>query len=247
MKHRVVIKALCYLGVLFFFQSSILLTSKKSGISEGRLSEIFNDHKDKVFGFDMSHYQGYINWEKATKVRNKVSLKFVFIRATAGVNKKDEMFNHNWKKAKENNLIRGAYHYYRPDEDPVWQAKQFIKNVTLSKGDFPPVLDIEKEAKTIPMKKLKQNLKKWLDIVEAHYGVKPIIYTGDDYHNRFLRQDFEAYKFWVANYNPSVSYLEDDWLIWQFTDTVIIDGIKGPADLNVWHGDYDNMLSYTIK
>lgn len=243
-------RMLWLLPSLLFVQGAVSiddLANKKKQITEDRLEEIFRDHNDKVFGFDISGNQEYIDWNKVKMVRDTVEMQFVFMRATAGYDRLDKMFVHNWEKAKDHKLIRGAYHYYRPDEDPKIQAAHFIKHVKLGKGDLPPVLDIEKQAKNLSIYKLKANLRIWLEIVEAHYGVKPIIYTGEDFHIRFLRQDFAAYKFWVANYNPSVSYLEDDWLIWQFTDTVIIDGINGQTDLNVWHGDYENLLSYTIK
>ncbi len=45
---------------------------------------------------------------------------------------------------KENKIMRGAYHYYRPNENSIEQANLFIKTVKLQKGDLPPVLDIEK-------------------------------------------------------------------------------------------------------
>jgi lysozyme len=246
---RIIITFFCSLSALLFLQSGIGLLDVmgKKKITEDRLLEIFKDHNDKAFGFDISSYQMYIDWEKAIVVRDTVQMSFVFMRATAGTNRLDKMFQHNWEKAREHNLVRGAYHYYRPDEDPKSQAEMFIKNVVLEKGDLPPVLDIENHAKTMPMASLKKNLRIWLEIVENHYGIKPIIYTGEDFHIRFLREDFAAYKFWVANYNPSVSYLEDDWLVWQFTDTVVVDGVVGYSDLNVFHGNKIDLLSHTIQ
>jgi lysozyme len=38
---------------------------------------------------------------------------------------------------------RGAYHYYRPNENSLEQATLFIKTVSLKKVDV-PVLDIER-------------------------------------------------------------------------------------------------------
>jgi lysozyme len=34
----------------------------------------------------------------------------------------DWQFDENWRGAKKNNLIRGAYHYYRPNENSLEQA-----------------------------------------------------------------------------------------------------------------------------
>ncbi len=219
----------------------------KKRISDERLFEVLNSHNDKVFGFDVSEYQGDINWNKVGTIKNKFAVKFVFIRSSAGNNRTDKKFSTNWAKAKENNFIRGAYHYYRPDEAPEHQARQFIKNVTLEDGDLPPVLDIEREPRKISRAQLKKNLKRWLDIVEKHYGVKPIIYSGESYYVNFLKKDLKEYKFWIANYNSSVSYLEDDWLMWQFTDTAVIDGIYGHVDLNIFHGNHIKLLSHTIQ
>ena len=59
-------------------------------------------------------------------------------------NHKDTKFDYNWKQAEKQNLLRGAYHYYRPNENSTEQANFFIKTVKLGKGDLPPILDIEK-------------------------------------------------------------------------------------------------------
>ena len=79
--------------------------------------------------------------------------------------------------AKKHNLIRGAYHFYRADEDPVMQANNFLANVKLESGDLPPILDIEKIPRRKSNEKLIEDLKIWCRIVEETYGEKPIIYT----------------------------------------------------------------------
>ena len=43
-------------------------------------------------------------------------------------------------------------------------------------------------------------MKRWLEIVENHYGVKPIIYTNVDFYNRNLGSEFDNYPLWVAHY-----------------------------------------------
>ena len=45
---------------------------------------------------------------------------------------------------KKKSFLRGAYHYFRPNENSTLQAQNFIKNVKLQPGDLPPILDIEK-------------------------------------------------------------------------------------------------------
>lgn len=215
-------------------------------MSDVRVYDILNKHDDKVIGFDISHYQGDINWDKVDKIEN-FPLKFVFVRATCGTNREDKKFDINWAKAKENNIVRGAYHYYRPDENAVYQAKNFIKTTQLKKGDLPPVLDIEKMPRRQSMASLKLGLKKWLKLVEAHYGVQPIIYTGEAYYRNFLKNDFKEYTFWIANYSHRVSEVKEDWTFWQFTDKARVVGIRGHVDVNVFNGNEESLMSKTIK
>ena len=205
-------------------------------LSDVRVYDILNKHDDKVVGFDVSEYQGIIDWQRIKTIEGTFPLEFVFIRATCGINKEDKKFDKNWAESKENKITRGAYHYYRPDENAVNQAKNFIKTVQLKKGDLPPVLDIEKMPKRQSMAMLKMGLKRWLGLVELHYGVRPIIYTGESYYNNFLKNDFKGYTFWIANYSTRVSDVKDHWLFWQFSDRARINGIKGNVDVNVFNG-----------
>jgi lysozyme len=48
--------------------------------------------------------------------------------------------------------------------------------------------------------RLKLGLRRWLEAIEAHYKVKPIIYTGEKYYDDFLKEEFSDY-LWIANYN----------------------------------------------
>ena len=60
---------------------------------------------------------------------------------------------------------------------------------------------IEKLPKNQSIANLKLGLKRWLHAVESHYGVKPIIYSGESYYEDFLKEEFGDYLFWIANYN----------------------------------------------
>ena len=208
-----------------------------------RITKVLNAHKDRAIGIDVSQFQGTIDWEQAKAVDDGLPLTFVFVRATAGNDKKDHQFDTNWQKAKEHNFIRGAYHYYRPNENSIEQATNFIKTVALNKGDLPPVLDIEQLPKDQSMDSLKKGLKRWLDRVETHYGIRPIIYSGEKYYTDFLKKEFSDYTFWVANYNDWVGTIKEDWAFWQFTEKAAIPGISERVDLNIYNGT-PKMLRY---
>ena len=217
------------------------LTKDERKIADLRIYEIVSRHKDKVFGIDVSHYQGKIDWEKVQDNNADFPLGFVFVRATAGKGKLDSEYKNNWKGAKASGYLLGAYHYYRPDENSVKQADNFIKNVKLSKGDLPPVLDVEKIPDKQSLDSLKSGLKRWLVKVEKHYGVKPIIYSGESFYTDFLKKEFEGYDLWIANYSFFEDEIRKEWLFWQFTDKAIFKGIETPVDVDIYNGNFEEL------
>ena len=230
-----------YLG----FKSDKL--SKTDVFSEARNLRVLEKHEGKAVGIDVSEYQGKISWSYVDTIENQYPLHFVFIRATAGNDAVDRRFRRNWEGAKKNKMIRGAYHYYRPNENSLEQAELFIKTVRLQKGDLPPVLDIEKLPKNQSMTNLKKGLRRWLQAIENHYKVKPIIYTGEKYYDDFLKEEFSDYLFWIANYNFYREEIQDDWLFWQFTERAAVPGIEGNVDVNIYNGDLQQLQFITIE
>ena len=214
-----------------------------------RITKIISDNTDKVFGFDVSHYQRKedIQWDSLSIANKSISLQFVLLRATMGNRNADKHFKEFWEISKKNNLIRGAYHFYRADEDPVKQANNFLENVKLESGDLPPVLDIEKIPKRKTNVKLKEDLKIWLKIVENAYGKKPIIYTYYYFYKDFLANDFSDYPVWLANYNDvPAPNPENKWDFWQFSEKGIVYGINTKVDINVYNGGLWSLKRMTI-
>lgn len=214
-----------------------------------RIQKIISNNLDKTYGFDISHYQNKedIKWDSLSIGNKTIPLEFVVMRATMGNRNADKNFDEFWSSAKEHNLIRGAYHFYRADEDPVIQANNFLENVKLESGDLPPVLDIEKIPKSKSKEKLIEDLKIWCKTVEETYGEKPIIYTYYHYYKDFLRGEFDGYPIWLANYNdvPEPSP-EDQWDFWQFTENGIVYGINSKIDLNIYNGGIWSLKGLTL-
>lgn len=233
-------------ALLFYFSFKTNKVYKEDKVAKARIFQILSNNKDKVVGFDVSQFQGQINWSEVDSVEG-FKLDYVFIRATAGSNKVDSRFEENWANARKYKFIRGAYHYYRPNENSLEQAKNFIKNVKLKKGDFPPVLDIEKLPESQSIDSLKVGLKRWLKAIDNHYKVKPIIYTGEKYYEDFLKEEFEGYTFWIANYNFWVEDMKDDWQFWQFTEKARINGISENVDINIYNGSSKMLFYLTIN
>lgn len=221
--------------------------SKDKRVSDARNFQILESYDGNSMGIDVSEFQDNINWSKVKNIEEDFLIDFVFIRATAGNDRADKKFEYNWRRAKEKQIIRGAYHYYRPNENSLEQAQLFIKTVRLKEGDLPPILDIEKMPRGQSMDSLKIGLRRWLVAVENHYNVKPIIYTSEKYYDDFLKNEFSDYLFWIANYNFYREKIGEDWLFWQFTEKASVSGIKGNVDVNIFNGDKGQLENITIE
>ena len=152
----------------YSFYFLLLLLGLYSCDTETLRIENFDAH-----GIDVSHYQGQIDWQKI----KEQDIHFAFVKVTEGGDFEDSLFSKNWEEIKKVGIKRGAYHFFRPKVDVNTQISNFIKNVNLQKGDFPPVLDVE-VFDGVSKIQLIQSMKKWLSAIEINYNIKPIIYSN---------------------------------------------------------------------
>jgi lysozyme len=201
-----------------------------------------------IHGIDVSHHQHNIDWDavKAMQVK-QVKIGFSFIKATEGLGRVDDAFRRNWFNAKQAGLPRGAYHYFLSNKSGKAQAENFIETVELESGDLPPVLDIE-TANGASAEEIQQRVQDWLQLVEARYQIKPIIYTYADFYEQYLAGKFENYPLWVAHYlvqdKPRV---QRKWLFWQHNEKGKVDGIDANVDFNVFNGDSSDFKALLMK
>ncbi|MBN7810287.1 glycoside hydrolase family 25 protein [Algoriphagus sp. H41] len=214
---------------------------------ELKIEHIFRNYPEGSLGIDVSEYQGKIDFPELQLQLENHPIEFVFVRATMGDDGVDKQFRRNWEGFGNMPVLLGAYHYYRPNENSSKQAENFIKTAKLKPGNLIPVLDIEKHSTIQSREKLREGLKNWLRIVEEHYGVKPMIYTGDRFFWDVLHgHGFDGYPIWVANYNLIVEPETEDWEIWQFSEKGRLPGIRERIDLNVFQDGSEYLQSLVI-
>ncbi len=205
----------------------------------------------EVHGIDISHYQDVLDWKKLYAVNTEgdtIRFKFAFIKATEGLLIEDDMFDEYWEDAKDNHIVRGAYHYFLPDRSPKLQARNFISSVKLEQGDLPPVVDME-ETRGKSKEEIVANLKEFLLDVEVKYGARPIIYSNINFIEDYLADDFKNYPFWVAHYYRDELITEDSlqWYFWQHSDKADLMGINGRVDANVFNGTEKQFRSLLLQ
>lgn len=204
------------------------------------------------YAVDISKYQKDIVWDslmvltdaqghtmrdiKAATAIQRV--RYVMVKATEGENHHDALFADHWKRSAKAGYSRGAYHFFRSSKSPEKQAQNFIHTVgNIRHKDLPPILDVETIHAGCSNAELNRRLLVWLEIIEKHYGRRPIIYTGDAFlRERLSPGIYDRYPIWIARYgfgNNLETPRFKNWKMWQFTDHATVYGIPTPCDLSV--------------
>jgi lysozyme len=188
-------------------------------------------------GIDISRHNGRVDWPAVAAS----GITFAFLKATEGVDAADSTFADHWEAAGKAKILRGAYHFYVTEDDPEEQARFFIGKAAIGPGDLPPAVDVEILGHgTKPH--VADRLKVFLDLVEKHYGRKPIIYTGPNFWDRNMSDRFGGYPLWIAQYgatSPRMPKGWKDWHFWQWSESATVPGVERKVDLNHFnHDDY---------
>jgi len=206
-----------------------------------------------VPGIDVSYWDAGIDWPKV----RATGQRFVFAKATEGDFHSDQTFGANWTGAKAAGLLRGAYHFFRANVDGKKQANRFIEYVKSANdlGELPPVLDLESHDGQ-RKEKIIERAKVWLDLVEAAFGKKPIIYSA-----QYFLQDYfseagggppvwaKDHPLWLAQY-PN-NYSEESkpflprgwfkWTFWQYSEKGRVNGINASVNMNLFNGTLEEL------
>ncbi len=199
----------------------------------------------RLTGIDVSHFQGHVDW-MAVKA---AGCAFAFAKATEGAGITDPFIATNWAGMKAAGLLRGAYHFYRAEQDAAQQAAHFLSNVQFETGDLPPVLDIEVND-GVTGEALVGGVQTWLDAVEPVAGATPIIYTNTPFWNAHFNDQFSQYPLWIAHYGPAPQPLPVSWTVWtfwQYSQSLTIAGVGGAADHDYFNGPLTQLQALAVK
>ncbi len=189
-----------------------------------------------IKGIDVYHGDNggaAIDWNAV----KSAGIDFAFAKATESTNFHDSMFPTNWSGMKSAGIVRGAYHFFHADVDPVAQAQYFLAYVgTVSAGDL-LVLDLE-TTNNQTQATIAANAASFLSYVQTNSGVTPFLYTSPAFLSDFSA--LSAYPLWVANYGVSCPNVPAAWTtytFWQSTGTGSLGPISGALDLDTFNGD----------
>ncbi|MEM7320865.1 MAG: GH25 family lysozyme, partial [Pseudomonadota bacterium] len=128
-----------------------------------------------------------------------------------------------------------------------------IRNVPREGKELPTVLDMEWNPFSPTCTKrpdgatVRAEAKRFLDILERHYGRRPIVYTTPDFYRDTDIGKLRNTTFWLRSVagHPSETYPGAKWLFWQYTGTGLVPGVPGPVDINVFRGSPDAWASWS--
>jgi len=200
-----------------------------------------------VSGVDVSKWDGTVTWGKVAAA----GWSFAITKATEGVTYEDPSFVANWAGIKSAGLVRGAYHFYRPQDNGTQQADFFLSKVgAFAEGDLPPILDWE-VTDSVSNTTDALGVQDFVGEVQARTGLTTIVYTS----RRFLSTignptGFGGLPLWDAWWQSSCPDIPDawaTWTFWQYSSTVWVPGINGGdagVDVNYFNGTQEQLLAF---
>jgi len=212
-------------------------------------------------GVDVSFYQKRIDWPKLAAAHEHV--RFAIARSGDGLGN-DSTFERNYKGARDAGLVVGAYEFVRPLLDVDAQAKLVVaklRAVGFRAGvDLPPTIDVERgddptlghERVVHHPERVGDEMLRWLDVVEAELGVRPMCYGGAFFAEAI--HDARVAKrapLWTPMYGAPNARIPRSWAdqglhwtIWQYDSSHGIDGVAGMIDHDLFRGDEQALRAF---
>ncbi len=208
-----------------------------------------------ITGPDVASYQhpggASIDW---SQVKNS-GRDFAFVKATEGTGYVNPYFSADWAAIQANGMVRGSYHYAKPNTSPTSAAEQaqyFVATAgrMQATGDLAPILDFEDSGGLSPSALITW-VHSWLNTITALTGRTPIIYTYPYFWQSAMSNNtgFTQYPLWIADYNggsaPNTPLIGgwNSWTFWQYTDAGSIPGVPTGVDISKFCCDSGTLSS----
>lgn len=202
-----------------------------------------------IYGQDVSGWQGEVDWAAQAALGSR----FAYVKATEGRSYRAPSFDHQYRGAGAAGLVRGGYHFARPDSGgPEEQVDFFLNNGggwTADGTTLPGMVDLE-GYHGLPRDYgySRQEMREWIMGFSNRYlaqvGRRPVLYTNLHWWNDVVGD-------WTPVNSPLflASYRADrpttlpgrwwGWELWQYSDS-------GPfaGDSTLWYGSESRFQSF---
>jgi lysozyme len=193
-----------------------------------------------VHGIDVNRYQPGVDWHEV----RRAGTSFAFIKATEGGDGLSPEFEAQWHGSQAAGVPRSAFHFYYFCTPAEVQARWFIRNAPRQAGSLPPALNLEWNPFSPtcrlrpPPETVRSEVAKFVAIVAAHYGQRPILYAPVDFFEANDLARLRGEEFWLRSVaaHPEDLYPGVGWSFWQYSGTGRVPGVAGNVDLNAFAG-----------
>lgn len=198
----------------------------------------------KIFGIDVSFWQGNFNFLQAARE----GVKFAILRGAYNLSK-DTKFEEYYNNARAAGLNVGVYHYTMATTpvEAIEEAKFLLDSVLAGKKfELPIYFDIEDQVhKNLSKAQVSAITRAYLEYLEAR-GYWVGVYSSKSFIDNYLENDIkQEYAMWVAQWNTECTY-QGQYGIWQFggeTNYIRSNQINGQTvDQNYMLVDYPTLI-----
>jgi lysozyme len=247
--------------------SSNKMVMKGSFVAVAALALAFGQvtvQANNLFGIDVSHYQGSINWSSV----HSCGPQYAFAKATEGTTYTDPNFSTYMANGKAAGMQMGAYHFAHPasncanaEADHFWAVAG--GKITADGKSLFPMVDFESFGGHACYSSYTAWFNAWASRVKSKtsHFLRPVIYAsaGNGMCDLTTACTLSA---WVAHYNGENLYTgnpwdgccsccnyvdpctKNGWTYWQVSSTGSICGISGNTDFDAYPLSLSLLISY---
>ncbi|ONI37860.1 hypothetical protein AN639_08815 [Candidatus Epulonipiscium fishelsonii] len=191
-----------------------------------------NGYMRGLKGLDVSHWQGYVNFND---IKND-GIEVIYIKVAQGSDYQDPMWLQNYNDARNAGLKIGFYHYITAsnNEEAIQQAEYFYNLIKYKEYECLPVMEYT-DNPIISNYEINEVVTTYMNTLKNLVNSNVAIYTDEDRVENLWEASLSEYPLWIADYSGENPYLGswDSWAGFQYTETGSIYGINGnEVDLN---------------
>lgn len=195
-------------------------------------------------GVDLSSYNESVDFAAL----KRAGVDYVILRAGTGFSGKDSRFEEYYLAARAVGLDVGCYFYSYATtvEEALEEADDFASYIEGKVFEYPVYFDLEDTSQEILSSTLLMDMCFAFCNRMIEQGYFPGVYCNLKWVENVLHTEqlLSLYDVWLARYNLSLpdDYYDDQYGMWQYTETGTVGGVTGNADLNYCYKDYPAIM-----
>jgi lysozyme len=188
-----------------------------------------------VQGAWLDVHDGPIDW-RLLKARGA---DFVYLTASEGAARRDEVFGEALEAARARGLQVGAVHVYDLCSPAEAQAANFVTTVPRDSALLPPAIRLDLDSRSCPAPPgeaaMQSELTTFLNQIEKHTDMPAILMVSRSFESRYHLAMRIDRNLWVQQDFFEPGYVRRPWVLWTATARLRMDGVTGPVRWVVEH------------